>query len=462
MKLCNLFLPAMTLATAAVLLIPAKPAEGYTTIGGSLDHTRRHFRVFNNFTDPTANSNQTPHVNFPGALGATMAIWKASIEWGTLHGTGTGDPHQPTTLGSGNSNFEVFFAGAANSVGGENANIHSQTSSCGGGTLAFTETPISDGWRIRYCGNWTWYDGPGTNIPGADLQGVACHEVGHALGLGHTSSPGATMQATVSGSGVPQRSIESDDIAGVQFLYGTISAAKPRITAVQIVGSNVLITGQNFSPTNNTVWFTPPTTSGATNFPTLFTGNVSSTDNGTQISVPIHPNAQKGHIAVRRNSTASDSVSNPWPFDPTIIPPCAPQVQNFCVTSPNSVGPGALMSYGGSTSVADNDLVLIAYGVRPNQNGIFFYGPSEISQPLGNGIRCVGGGSLGIFRFPVRQADAFGDLNYVVDFNVPPASQGNGQITPGSLWRFQAWYRDPQGGGATFNLSDGLAITFCP
>jgi hypothetical protein len=37
-----------------------------------------------------------------------------------------------------------------------------------------------------------------------------------------------------------------------------------------------------------------------------------------------------------------------------------------------------------------------------------------------------------------------------------------GLVAPGSTWYFQAWFRDPAAGGAAFNLSDGLAVTFCP
>jgi hypothetical protein len=36
-----------------------------------------------------------------------------------------------------------------------------------------------------------------------------------------------------------------------------------------------------------------------------------------------------------------------------------------------------------------------------------------------------------------------------------------GQITAGSTWNFQFWFRDPVAGGASFNLSDGLEVTFC-
>ena len=47
---------------------------------------------------------------------------------------------------------------------------------------------------------------------------------------------------------------------------------------------------------------------------------------------------------------------------------------------------------------------------------------------------------------------------YEVDLDTPP--QAAGQITNGSTWHFQAWFRDSAAGGASFDLSDGMAITF--
>jgi len=129
---------------------------------------------------------------------------------------------------------------------------------------------------------------------------------------------------------------------------------------------------------------------------------------------------------------------------------------NFCTTSPNSVGPGSLISYSGTGSVAANDFGVFADGNPPNQNGIFFMGPNENSVTFGNGTLCVGGA---LTRYPVVQCDAFGIATFDVDNTVPPAL---GKIVAGSTWKWQFWYRDTMGGGAFFNLSDGLSVTYCP
>ncbi len=56
-----------------------------------------------------------------------------------------------------------------------------------------------------------------------DARSILVHEIGHALGLGHSSDPRATM--FVSGSGLRWRSLESDDVTGVCALYpGTAGA----------------------------------------------------------------------------------------------------------------------------------------------------------------------------------------------------------------------------------------------
>ena len=135
---------------------------------------------------------------------------------------------------------------------------------------------------------------------------------------------------------------------------------------------------------------------------------------------------------------------------------CDGGVVNYCQTSANSVGSGALISHSGSTSVVANDFGVFSSGNPPNQFGVFYMGLDQVDLPFGNGRRCASGQ---VTRFPLVQVDAFGIAIYNVDNTVPPAL---GKIVANSTWNWQFWYRDPMGGGANFNTSDGLNVQYCP
>jgi hypothetical protein len=144
----------------------------------------------------------------------------------------------------------------------------------------------------------------------------------------------------------------------------------------------------------------------------------------------------------------------------TLGGPCgAPST--YCVAAPNSVGPGALIGSTGSASVAANDLVLTATGAVPAAFGLFYYGPEQIQVPLGDGYRCVGPGATGTFRLnPPQLADGTGAIARPLDLTQP---EPGGQITAGSTWNFQLWYRDVNGPlGSGFNFSNALSALFCP
>jgi len=132
---------------------------------------------------------------------------------------------------------------------------------------------------------------------------------------------------------------------------------------------------------------------------------------------------------------------------------------NYCPLTPNSAGAGAAISFSGSASVAANDLGFLSGPMAAGEPGIFYYGPDQVQVPFGNGNRCVGGGPGTIVRmFPFAIADASGFMNYTLD----NTGSAHGQIVPGATLNFQAWFRDPLGGGAGFNLSNGLSLTFAP
>jgi hypothetical protein len=66
-----------------------------------------------------------------------------------------------------------------------------------------------------------WVDSDTQDV---DLETVAAHEIGHTLGLAHSSDPNALMYPSYSG---PHRSLDADDIAGVQSIYGASSPQDP-------------------------------------------------------------------------------------------------------------------------------------------------------------------------------------------------------------------------------------------
>ena len=126
---------------------------------------------------------------------------------------------------------------------------------------------------------------------------------------------------------------------------------------------------------------------------------------------------------------------------------------NYCLANNNSTGQPASISAAGSAVVAAANFTLSATPV-PNQPGLFYYGPNQSQLSFGNGFRCVSGT---LSRLGIVNAAA-NTMSHMVDFANPPTAAG--LITAGSTWNFQAWYRDPTGGGAFFNLSDGLEVLF--
>jgi hypothetical protein len=312
-------LPTLALGGAALLLAPARNSAAFSKIGGSLNEGQRDVRVFDNFLDTTANDNVTSPSQFPGWTGVELAVWKGIVEWGSrLHGNGAGDPLSGNLLGDGGANFDAFWSGHATGIGSSNNNIVSSLADCGGGgTLAFTETPISDGWRIRFCDEWNWDDGPGTIGNRFDIQSVTCHEYGHALGLGHSTVGQATMAPAVGAGSTSLRSIHADDIAGIQCVYGVAAGTKPTISAtVANVGANSLtVYGTNFGATGNELWLCPSATTLVGSDPIVRVTSVNSSAGGTIISVTIPAGASPGDVMINAPGAGGATLSNAFPTD---------------------------------------------------------------------------------------------------------------------------------------------------
>ncbi|CAB4305519.1 unnamed protein product [Prunus armeniaca] len=84
-----------------------------------------------------------------------------------------------------------------------------------GGVLAHAYAPANG--RFHYDADETWVVGA---VPGGmDLETVALHEIGHLLGLEHSSVEGAVMLPGIR-AGFTQ-SLHADDIQGIKALYNT-------------------------------------------------------------------------------------------------------------------------------------------------------------------------------------------------------------------------------------------------
>ena len=139
---------------------------------------------------------------------------------------------------------------------------------------------------------------------------------------------------------------------------------------------------------------------------------------------------------------------------------CDCVTSNYCLASGNSNGTVARISSTGTTSIGAADLVLEVSGARPQEFGVFFYGENQAFQLFGEGALCV---AAPVYRLsPAVLVDGSGNARLALDFGSPPLNSGPGRISPFSTWNFQFWYRDPLGGPAGFNFSDGLEVTFCP
>jgi len=134
-------------------------------------------------------------------------------------------------------------------------------------------------------------------------------------------------------------------------------------------------------------------------------------------------------------------------------PDCGPT--RYCDANDNSTGQSGRIDYDGSPSISANMFYLTADGLPPDQPGWFFMGTEQEQVPFGNGFQCLSGD---ISRLQKIAIEVTGDTDFHVDFTVFPMSQ----ITAGVPWYFQLYYRDPAGGGAGYNTTDALCVTFTP
>ncbi len=424
----------------AALSLPAQTAA-FVLNGELLDLGQRDVRLAASFSDAAANDNLLAQAEFPGTLGAALAVRKAHVEWASQPwaGTGVGDG-SPTNavLGSGNANFDTSWQGVTTGQTGTNDNVHVALQTSGGSTLAYVEFPVSDGWRVIYFdAPWIWSDGPGAPAPGQiDLQGLATRMAGYTLGLANTVVPGQTMSSTASDL-VLLRSIEFDDIAGLQAIYGVRSPAKPRITGLsgsRATGGQLVIEGQGFAPTGNEVWFTR---AAATGEPLKLLNVVAGAE---QLNVSIPDGVADGDVLVRLGGgTSGAQLSNAFPFD---------LADGFSELHPGLGVPGASppwLTGQGDLAPAGQGFELLLAGAPPQQAGALFVALQAGAAPFKGGT---------LYSFPVALS-----LTVAVDGSgaLALAAAMPAGVPSGSVLVLQAAFAEPAASQGVV-LSNGLQL----
>ncbi len=235
----------------------------------------------------------------PGGLtGDSGAVDGGASVWGTVGANFSFTNSGTTTAGTGACN---------NSTDGSNTVGWAVQS---GSTLAVTCTWYSTApnpddaveFDMEIDPGWTWTTG--TSGINTDLQSVATHEFGHALGLGHSAISAAVMYPSYT-QGTNKRTLHADDIAGIIAIYGA-------------TGGGPTSTPTTAPPTNTPTTAPPTATPTRTNTPTPTT--VPPTATPTRTNTPTATATSPAQATATPTKTTVPATATPTK---TSAPPTA-------------------------------------------------------------------------------------------------------------------------------------------
>ena len=171
------------------------------------------------------------------ANAAISALQGGMSSWNTQSGT----------------SFRFAYAGqtGSTSTGNDGKNVILFRNVDNGSSIATTYAWSSNGVLVDsdivfWDGGWAFFTGSSGCNNGAYIEDIATHELGHSMGLKHSSQADATMYSTYNRCSTSMRTLSADDVAGAKALYaggaGTADTA-PTVTVLSPVNGAQAGTG---------------------------------------------------------------------------------------------------------------------------------------------------------------------------------------------------------------------------
>jgi len=266
-----------------------------------------------------------------------------------------------------------------------------------------------------------------------DLMTVAAHEFGHALGLGESSVSTAVMYGTYNGI---KQALASDDIAGVQSIYGTRQfdqfnsggqrnstfASAANINSYISSNAQIAISSLDITVAGRAEWF-------YVNVPSTTTGTMTVTVQSSNLS-SLAPSLQ----VYSSSLSLVGSTSAPDTFGATIrVSSSVASGQGYYIKVAAAGGPAPIGGYGllvnfGNQSQSPIPPPNTVVAAQPDQGG----GTENDNMPVG-GFAGSGTGSIGLAAFVNAIIANIGNLNgWAEGLTVSaPQNAGDGDGTSG-------------------------------